>query len=1313
MAASKKKSTAKKILKTSGIISAIIFGLFLLISILLLTVLEPYAERFIKKKVSQKTEGLYALDFTDLDINLLSMTVRLNDIHLSFDSTIHQKQKAKKEAGAFLLNLKSEELEVSGIDVLEYLATSNVNIGSILIVQPDAKIIHDTEVPQTKDKKQQNISEIVNSIGIGDFNLKEAEISYFNLNNQEEPIHKIPQLDVRISDFLADSLDQKDLLKMIDLDGFFISLKNQSFVIANDAYTLKFDLFKYDTEERALTIEAFSAIGDHTKMDKPMIAPEVIVPLLKMDKLDLLKAFKTKKLHINELLIDQPFVKLYEIPDLDITVADVYRGLAQFFEITEIDNLNIDQGQVSMYSRENKNVQLHKIDKVDLLLEEVSFDSLSVFDPRENLALQQLTLNIEDYIFTPEKSPYTFTLAQMQMNTKQDYLGFDSLELKADIMKNKQLGYNSGNSSAQLIDFKVPKIQIDGIDMIRGFAQSNLEINKVAILNSNASITKIFKENSSGSDFSAKDIYNSFSFFVKEINIQDFLISNTDFIRYATENKVDKLHYVDQGMLNLRGIHFDSLMAFKGAYKGSPKAPIEDILIEVHKYQYTNKDNSQSFTVGPVKYSSTSEDFSIYDIHFKSFSDGEDKKADSMIIAGKSLSVSNLNIVKAFNKGYLNIEEILVKSPDVFVSRRAKSGESTSEVSNTTKKMPGKEIFEWINPITVKSIKIVDGEAGYAQRVSEATNFQTLEGFSVEIQQLNLRPETIRKAENIIPVENIVIKANNYKFQSPDSIYTLQLDSLFYGSKRKFLTAQYFQLTPDYELHNYRVENVVENAHRNLFQISTDQFKINDFDLIKAYNNDKYAFGEVILRTPELAILQDKNVENDQQKNDSTEQQSEPSKKNSDKTSSNNKDALEKSVQEQIDKYVDIFKIETFRIEDAKFLFEIQKKDSVRESQELDHMSLLIENIKLGDLQASDLTDIFLVDEIDLLLKDYNFILPDSLYELRVNRLKASLAGQYIHIDSVNFEPLFLIDEYADKLDYAQDRFDVSVGDIDLEGINFAEFFNNQNYFVESVLIDGLNTSIYRDSRVEQDPNRRPRTVQQLIKDIPIPLKVDTLKIQNTLLKYSEVSKDGSKPGITTLADTNLQAINITNDSIVYTLKDKMQVKATTRFLGESKLTLDFIFSMNHPEDLYTYEGYLEQMNFKAFNPLLTNLLFVEMESGVIEKIDFSVTATKHRSTGILQFPYENLRFKILNKDNPGNPGFLLKTANWSLNNLLIKTNNPGKLFNNYRRGMIEVERNYSKSVFNHMGNSLLSGFISSTIPEPTKTIIYLFSDLP
>ena len=321
----------------------------------------------------------------------------------------------------------------------------------------------------------------------------------------------------------------------------------------------------------------------------------------------------------------------------------------------------------------------------------------------------------------------------------------------------------------------------------------------------------------------------------------------------------------------------------------------------------------------------------ISDIVFKSYAERVEGGIDSTIILGKNLSVSHLNLLEAFNNGKLEIDEILLQQPYVFVSREARGKKPSSNTNQKEQGMSAEALFNWVNPVTVASIRVVDGEADYAQRLNEVSNFQKLQGFSVDIEQLDLRPETLRKTEQIIPVENITLKATNYKFQSPDSIYTVTLDSLFYGSKRKSLTAQFFRLSPDYALHHLRVENEIENAYSNLFEISTDQFSITDFDLITAYNTDSYLFGEIVLSSPEVAIIQDKKVVRYQHRVDTLNERSEKKQKarggkgNAEKQN-NNPETLDESLQNRIDKYVDLFKIDALRIEEAKFLVSNPKR---------------------------------------------------------------------------------------------------------------------------------------------------------------------------------------------------------------------------------------------------------------------------------------------------------------------------------------------------------------------------------------------------
>ncbi len=150
------------------------------------------------------------------------------------------------------------------------------------------------------------------------------------------------------------------------------------------------------------------------------------------------------------------------------------------------------------------------------------------------------------------------------------------------------------------------------------------------------------------------------------------------------------------------------------------------------------------------------------------------------------------------------------------------------------------------------------------------------------------------------------------------------------------------------------------------------------------------------------------------------------------------------------------------------------------------------------------------------------------------------------------------------------------------------------------------------------------------------------------------------------------------------------------------------MFQLDHPEDLYTYEGSLETMDFGAFNPLFEKIMFVRITSGQINKLGFLVKATEHVAEGQMQFFYNDLEIKLIDKDNPGNPGFLRRAGTWLINTVVVKSNNPTRR-GRFREGDIEVDRDYEKSVFNHMSGAMMSGIISSLLPPLVERILETF----
>jgi hypothetical protein len=348
------------------------------------------------------------------------------------------------------------------------------------------------------------------------------------------------------------------------------------------------------------------------------------------------------------------------------------------------------------------------------------------------------------------------------------------------------------------------------------------------------------------------------------------------------------------------------------------------------------------------------------------------------------------------------------------------------------------------------------------------------------------------------------------------------------------------------------------------------------------------------------------------------------------------------------------------------------------------------------------------VDEVGVLVRDYAFFLPDSLYKFGVKEIRTSLRDQTLHIDSLRLLPLFKKEEYADRLEYAQDRFDVQVPRIRLQGLNMRAFFDNRDILLRKAQILQPVVDIYRDNRVAQDPGRRPVTLQNMLRKVEYYLQVDTIGIEEGQITYSEIPPGGTDPGVLALNDIRMEIKNVTNDSVFIQKNPQTLVHASTQLMGESKLQVEFVFELNHPEDLYSYEGSLEAMKFAAFNPLFEKIMFVRITSGQIDKLEFLVKATEHVAEGQMNFFYNDLEIKLINKDDPGSPGFLRRAGTWLVNTVVVKSNNPTRR-GNFREGGIEVDRDYEKSVFNHMSGAMMSGIISSLLPPLVERILETF----
>ncbi|AHM62915.1 hypothetical protein D770_23350 [Flammeovirgaceae bacterium 311] len=1318
------------------------FGLVLILTILLLTALEPYAERYLKEQVATNTDGLYSIEFEDININLLATTVTLNNLHLSADTAVHRRQREAGEASPMLIELKTQEFKVAGINLLDAILRKQLSIGRVFMDSPDITVVVDESVETSENKPDEQgngnaIRNFIESVDIGEIDIPDATIRQLVWGEPNQPVHDIPHLSLGITELelALDQLDQPDHTRIFDADDIRIELKEYVFNTPDSVYTIGFRLFSYSSKEGGLLLEDFVVKADHeanialATADANRMLFGVRAPRLHMEGFDIVEAYRSKQLQVEHITLENAELEVLENPDIPAVAAEfnlkqLYEQASEYIETVGLEEFRIADARLVYRTKFHEILTVQHLDKLNLSLQEIQIDSATLFTPRDSLPLQEYLITVEDYRYRHPETPYTIDLGWLELSSRDQHLHLDSISVKGDWDKNDSL---KQINKAQFIvyNLEAPSLRIDDMDLLQAFQTRMMDIGSILLRSPSLDILHAEAVPEPKLDLEAlmQNTYEQLSDFITELNVDQITVQDLYHTQHVKDGDIMLSQELEEASVTLTGLHIDSVFI----YQQNPRLPLNDILLTARNYSYRIPDNAQTFALGRLRYSTREKELTARSIELSADTQHNDRLKQSND-ASKNLfdfsaslfRITNLDIIRAMNAGRMDIDEITLRQPELAITMDRDVEESSPQ--NGEQEPATDVLFSFFSPVTVNAIRLENGTFTYREKRDEIIRTQLLEHVSTTVSGLHLSPEKMDGLDEELPLEEMVLTAGNYSYQSPDSLYTITLDSLHYSSREETLTARLFEVDSDREMHEQIKAENFEEASRNLFDITAESFRITGFDLVRSYETGRFNMTEMVLTQPEIAILQDKNVvdrrdgEEPEEETNTAGDRDESEEDQEENTSEgiqadSSQAAGENGALEQVNEIVETFRVERIRVEDGYFSLKILD-DTVQRSQTLEHVSVILDELRLASMEAADPLEMFRVDDIGILVKDYSFLTPDSLYEFRLGELRTALNDQLLTIDSIRLEPLFKHDEYQDRLEYAADRIDLKIPGIEMQGFRLDELFNNQEILASKILVKDPDIDIYRDNRVQQDPGRQPYTLQRMLRDLEFRVEIDTVSVIKGVIVYSEIAPDGVEPGVLTLDQTRLLITNITNDSLLFRENNIITVDGSTSLMGESTLEVKFQFQMDHPDDLYTYEGSLEPMKFTAFNPLFEKIMFIRMESGRINKAAFAVTATEHMAEGEMRFLYQNLDMQLIDKEDPENPGFLMNAGSWLINNVVIKDNNPSS-FGNLRRGEIEVERDYSKSVFNHMSGAMTSGMASSLMPGWVEWVVDALIGLP
>jgi len=367
----------------------------------------------------------------------------------------------------------------------------------------------------------------------------------------------------------------------------------------------------------------------------------------------------------------------------------------------------------------------------------------------------------------------------------------------------------------------------------------------------------------------------------------------------------------------------------------------------------------------------------------------------------------------------------------------------------------------------------------------------------------------------------------------------------------------------------------------------------------------------------------------------------------------------------------------------------------IRRTIELQDFNIKVQNFELDSISRLDQDKIYYSDDIILRVKNFGTVFTDSLgqdslYALTTREVGISLARQTAYVSGLHYYPLLDRFVYDDRIGFQTSVLDLYVDSIGIERFDPFLFLENDILQIGKITLDSLRLVAFKDMELLYDTSRRPPTPHQMVRRIPVPIMVDSIRLTRSEIVYDEYSPKTKRVGQLTFENAEGYITNITNIPEKLARNENLKLSLVADLMGQGEMKASFVVPLNSPNQRYSMKGELGAMKVSSFNLLLENILSVKLKEGDIESMKFNIQFNEEFSTGRLLLRYSGLEVGILENDTTvvqqQERGFLTFLAN-----KLIQTENP-QWGRPMRVGKIFYLRNVSRPVFNFWAHSLLSG---------------------
>lgn len=234
---------------------------------------KPLIEKELKTLVFKSTGGLYKVEFAELHTNLILSKAVIARVNIVPNTSVYKQLIAQQKAPNNLYYIRLKEVKVQNIHLFQFFFSKKIRIRLLLFDKPEITLVNkhfefnENRPPRPRKSPYDYISKLFKSLRVDVVDFKNARLKYINNNGKFKDIDSLNHLNVKLTDWLIDSLSSKDTTRLYLLKDIHINFNNYSYATPDSMYHIKLSNLDFTASTKKLNIKQFALMPRYSETD--------------------------------------------------------------------------------------------------------------------------------------------------------------------------------------------------------------------------------------------------------------------------------------------------------------------------------------------------------------------------------------------------------------------------------------------------------------------------------------------------------------------------------------------------------------------------------------------------------------------------------------------------------------------------------------------------------------------------------------------------------------------------------------------------------------------------------------------------------------------------------------------------------------------------------------------------------------------------------------------------------------------------------------------------------------------------------------